>query len=781
MSRLPENTPRRLAGFLLTALIAWAMARPLLHALSLGQEEPLAVLYALTASLLISLLSLPRRGLAVAAPLVLAGLLILSAALWKESLPARAFAFLTSLSMGTPAADAARLYMDALLPFLLMALALYARLLMEGDPAFSLPLLTAPLMLVWYLHRGESVWPYAPAMLCLPLLYAYTAAAPEMPRQAPVGRARGLQAVAVALALTLLAFLLTPAFRQTYPPAERMADNIRRTVEDYFFFTDTRNMFTLSSQGYQPMGERGLGGRPRISLNPVLRVETEGRLYLRGTALDLYNGRTWFDSLSSERYGWLSGRFAALRAGLFDEGLPRDDRIPVKQAAVTMLDTMPSTLFIAQRPRALEPGEGMVPYFNASSELFITRDLREGDAYAFRYEPYVAGEPMTDALAGRLQGAAQPANLPEAYFRLPQHLLPDGQVATLARDIAGGETDPYRQALRLMNYLKTNYAYSLDVPDAPDDMDFAAHFLFETKAGYCTYFATAMTVMARSLGLPARYVEGFLARPDGAGSVTLSGREAHAWTEIHIAGLGWVTFDATAGAGDQTPDGGGEPPPGAQSPPPGSPEPSPSPSPSPEPSPQSAPSDPPSDAPQEPATPTPPPEGAPPPEQGGQPPQAPPTPPGSRFPFWWLLLLAALLAVLAWRVIASRPENREKRLRTPEARFALYWHAALETLAARGFGMNAAETPLEYAGRLADLEPRLPSIAKAQSALAYGRETPAEETAVTAREAYQSAWRRLSPVGRALLSLRRALRPLKDGCKKLAALAGKAAKRPRSG
>ena len=65
-----------------------------------------------------------------------------------------------------------------------------------------------------------------------------------------------------------------------------------------------------------------------------------------------------------------------------------------------MLDTMPSTLFVPQRLRSLAPGEGMVPYFNASSEIFITRDLRRGDRYTAGFESYVEGEPDTDALAG---------------------------------------------------------------------------------------------------------------------------------------------------------------------------------------------------------------------------------------------------------------------------------------------------------------------------------------------------------------------------------------------
>ena len=86
-------------------------------------------------------------------------------------------------------------------------------------------------------------------------------------------------------------------------------------------------------------------------------------------------------------------------------------------------------------------------------------------------------------------------------------------------------------------------------PAASLKKDFAAHFLFEVMEGYCTYFATAMTVLARSNNLPARYVEGFLADPQGQGSITLNGTNAHAWTEIYFPELGWVVFDATAQQG----------------------------------------------------------------------------------------------------------------------------------------------------------------------------------------------------------------------------------------
>jgi len=390
----------------------------------------------------------------------------------------------------------------------------------------------------------------------------------------------------------------------------------------------------------------------------------------------------------------------------------------------------------------------MVAYFNASSELFITHDLENGDQYSFRYEPYIAGEPRTDALAAMLSlaGEGASAQLPGEYTQLPAHLERDGLVINLAQDIAGSIDGAYARGLALTRYLRSNYAYSLSVPDAPENLDFVSHFLFDVKAGYCTYFASALTVLARSIGLPARYVEGFLADPGEAGSVTLSGANAHAWTEIYIQGLGWVTFDPTAGDGDDNQDGGEQPPP---SPPPSpSPSPSPSPEPSQEPEQDSTPS--PSPLPEG-QTPTP---ALPPPEQDAE----TTNPPGSPFP-WLILLLLTLIALLIWRAREETPERREKRLKTPEAILRLYWQAMLESRAMRGEGILPYETPMGYAVRVDAGDAALLRLAAAQSAMVYGRKTPEPETLLIAWERYAASWRRLPWHQKAVLSLRRALRP----------------------
>lgn len=749
MLRLPKIKSGPVFALLLTAFIAWALVLPLLLLLHLEKEAAMAGLYALMASFLISLYSAARPRWRFLVPLAVIAGTVASALLWKASAPARLLSFVRSLASGAPLTQAFTLYMDALLPLILLLLCLFARLLMEGDPAFTLPLMVTPILMLWFVGARGNLLAYVPAVLCLPLLYLYISQTPGERALTARPKTMLLRALIICLVLVFIAFSLTPPERKTLPQAERMADELRRRIEDLFFFTASRNMFTLGSQGYQPMGEKGLGGKPDISWQPVLNVKTTERIYLRGTALDTYTGRSWYDSLSNQRFSWLSPRYAGLKAELFNEELPGAERVEKRSASITLLTDMPSTLFVPQRVKELNLGPDMVAYFNASSEVFITRDLNNGDRYTFQYEPYVAGEARTDSLAARL-AAAGALPLPELapeYTSLPKHLEPGGIVAGLAREIIGGEQQPYRQAQLLKHHLKTNYTYSTDVPWAPENQDFAAHFLFDQKSGYCTYFATAMTVLARSVGLPARYVEGFLAQPEGADSVTLTGMNAHAWTEVFIPGMGWVVFDATAT------EGGAENPGGDQPPPPQPPSPSPTPSESPEPSEE------PSPQPEE-ATPTPPPPGQedapspePQPEPQGQ--AQPPREPDRPFP-WWMLLVMALMALFIWRVIAENPLKKEARLRDNAGKLNLYWQALLAVYAQRGQGMKPQETPLSYARRLGGSQPSLMPLARAVSAHAYGRETPDTQAVALAREAYAVAFRQLPRHRQGMLMVKRA-------------------------
>lgn len=159
-----------------------------------------------------------------------------------------------------------------------------------------------------------------------------------------------------------------------------------------------------------------------------------------------------------------------------------------------------------------------------------------------RYEGVsVVGRRQPDALADR--SAPYPNSLPRTYLQLPQL---DPRILQLARYITESQTGSYWRAVALEHYLRTEFGYTLDLP-AERPADPLADFLFRRKKGHCEYFASAMTVMLRSIGIPARLVNGFLTGIYNPVShyYTIRASDAHAWVEAYFPALGWVTFDPT--------------------------------------------------------------------------------------------------------------------------------------------------------------------------------------------------------------------------------------------
>jgi hypothetical protein len=142
--------------------------------------------------------------------------------------------------------------------------------------------------------------------------------------------------------------------------------------------------------------------------------------------------------------------------------------------------------------------------------------------------------------------ATFPANLEARYLALPD-TVPQ-RVLDLAEEVAGDAPTYYDQARAIERYLRT-YTYNLDIPEPPTDRDLVDHFLFELQEGYCDYYASAMVVMARSVGIPARlasgYVQGTYNYEDRRWVVTE--QEGHSWVEVYFDGIGWVEFEPTAG------------------------------------------------------------------------------------------------------------------------------------------------------------------------------------------------------------------------------------------
>ena len=131
------------------------------------------------------------------------------------------------------------------------------------------------------------------------------------------------------------------------------------------------------------------------------------------------------------------------------------------------------------------------------------------------------------------------------YLEVPEDISPE--VKKLAEEITKGAESDYERLKRLEAYLNT-YTYTT-TPKQPEQREkLLEYFLFESKEGYCTYFATAMTIMSRCIGIPARYVQGYCAEAKkNVYEYDLTGNNAHAWSDAYLEGIGWISFEPTPG------------------------------------------------------------------------------------------------------------------------------------------------------------------------------------------------------------------------------------------
>jgi hypothetical protein len=144
----------------------------------------------------------------------------------------------------------------------------------------------------------------------------------------------------------------------------------------------------------------------------------------------------------------------------------------------------------------------------------------------------------------RAAGDDYPGWVEKNYLALPDS-LPD-RVAGLARDIAGGEANPYDKALALQTHLRGNYTVTYSPGEPPPGEDTIDYFLFESRTGFFDYHASAMTVMLRALDVPSRFAVGFVvdeADASEVGSYTVRDKNAYAWTEVYFPGYGWIPFN----------------------------------------------------------------------------------------------------------------------------------------------------------------------------------------------------------------------------------------------
>ena len=136
----------------------------------------------------------------------------------------------------------------------------------------------------------------------------------------------------------------------------------------------------------------------------------------------------------------------------------------------------------------------------------------------------------------------------KTYYTQDLQLTPRTE-AWLKEAVAGCETDleKLRALERAFQGFGLNNAPG-SIPDSVTDASsFLDFFIFERPEGFCSYYATAFTLLARSLGLPARYVQGYLVPTLGETEVNVNSAMAHAWSEVYLENFGWAEFEPTPG------------------------------------------------------------------------------------------------------------------------------------------------------------------------------------------------------------------------------------------
>ncbi|NLE75289.1 MAG: transglutaminase domain-containing protein, partial [Chloroflexi bacterium] len=173
--------------------------------------------------------------------------------------------------------------------------------------------------------------------------------------------------------------------------------------------------------------------------------------------------------------------------------------------------------------------------------LYSDARLQTGDSYWI-------WSSRSDADVQSLQRASVvlPTWVRDRYLQLPE-TLPD-RVRRLAVEITAPYQTTYDKASALESYLRRELLYNELIPAPPPGVDGVDYFLFDIRQGYCNYYASAMAVMARAVGIPARMAIGYAGGEYLADSESYRIREkdSHAWVEVFFPGYGWVDFEPTA-------------------------------------------------------------------------------------------------------------------------------------------------------------------------------------------------------------------------------------------
>lgn len=289
------------------------------------------------------------------------------------------------------------------------------------------------------------------------------------------------------------------------------------------------------------------GGPVSLTDRPIFDADAPSRTYWRAAAYDQYTSGGWENTAPD---------VAVIDSNeAFRE--PQVDATKEMTVTVYPLEQGQELIFAPPQPLKVNVPVNatirLVPNPDDASEPLRSVSLLRSRVRVEEETGYQVVSAVSDAPPGKLRQDTgdYPDWVKERYLQLPESV--PARVRELAAEVTANLDNPYDKANAIEKYLRT-YTYNQGISAPPSGQDGVDYFLFDVKEGYCDYYASAMAVMLRSVGVPARFVVGYTPgqpketneQSDEAPQYRILERNAHAWPEVYFPSYGWVQFEPTA-------------------------------------------------------------------------------------------------------------------------------------------------------------------------------------------------------------------------------------------
>jgi transglutaminase-like putative cysteine protease len=300
-----------------------------------------------------------------------------------------------------------------------------------------------------------------------------------------------------------------------------------------------------------------LGGNPNLNHDVVMTVQTDddGSQYLESLSYDTYLGRGgWTDEAvdntalpanQSLSYGPALSHPVKQQIKLVNP--PGEQKAYLLGASQIIQVSVPANVQSGANSGDIVAWVSRNGSLTAGMQYTVTSLVSSADVQTLRSVPMPTDAPQYPPdYPGSIPPTVYDPNIVKANLQLPPNL--DPSIAALARQITLNAPTMYDKVAALEEYLRTNYTYSVQIQPPPGEEP-VSWFLFRSgRKGFCNYFASAMAIMARTLGIPARVAVGYT---NGTYDAThhdhvIRGTDAHAWTQVYFAGYGWINFEPSA-------------------------------------------------------------------------------------------------------------------------------------------------------------------------------------------------------------------------------------------